>query len=459
MDLQLLAALLAGVTTVIVVITKSRLDAFAGLLLGALVTGLVAGVPVAELVTQITEGFGSTLGEIGIVIALGVMIGKVLEETGAAAKLAGLFVRMAGRGREDIALATTGAVVSVPVYCDSGFVILHPLARSLARTARRPVVLLCLALAGGLSVTHHLVPPTPGPLAAAGLLGVNLGKMILAGLLFAVVLLVVVVVYARTMGPRLESQLDPTAVAAGSEDTDEPTDRDDERASGPGTQARPESRAGVMRGITPLLVPLLLIVCNTASEAIAPDSAFTGFTKFIGNPSIALLIGLIIAVYLLPARDTSRETVTGWLGQAAAAAGSIVFITGAGGAFGNVLNESGVGQALAEVVAGWPLPLFLVPFLIATFVRLAQGSGTVAIITAATLSVPLVASGLNPLLGALAACSGSLVFSYYNDSYFWVVTKFTGLSGGAALKMWSGMTTALWAACLPLLGVAALVLA
>ncbi len=457
MDLQLLAALLLGVATVIILITRSRLDAFGGLLAGALVTGVVAGVPPEKLVGQITEGFGSTLGEIGIVIALGVMIGKVLEATGAAGKLAAVFVRIAGRGREDLALAGTGAVVSIPVFCDSGFVILHPLARSLARTARRPVVLMSLALAGGLAVTHHLVPPTPGPLAAAGLLDVDLGLMILVALGFAVVLLPVVMVYARIMGPRLEKHLDSVA---GDDRTGPGAATSPDRAVRDG-DSEPEQelpgRVGFARGLTPLLVPLLLIISNTVGEALAPNSAIAKVTGFVGAPAIALLIGLALAVYLLPSRNTRRGTVTDWLGQAASSAGSIVFITGAGGAFGQVLRDSGVGKALAEMVSSWPLPLFLVPFLIATFVRLAQGSGTVAIITAATLTVPLVASGLDPLLGALAACAGSFVFSYFNDSFFWVVTKFTGLSGTAALKMWSGMTTALWAGSLPLLGLTALV--
>ncbi|MFC7744977.1 GntP family permease [Nocardiopsis composta] len=151
--------------------------------------------------------------------------------------------------------------------------------------------------------------------------------------------------------------------------------------------------------------------------------------------------------------------MVGWLTAAASSAGMIVFVTGAGGAFGEVLRQSGVGDALADAVAGWPVPLVLVPFLIATFVRLAQGSGTVAIITAATLSAPLVeAGGIDPVLAVLAACSGSFVFSYVSDSYFWVVTRFTGLSGVPAMKMWSGMTTTLWLASLPILGVAALIL-
>ncbi|MDA8368459.1 MAG: SLC13 family permease [Nocardiopsaceae bacterium] len=469
MELQLLAALVLGVAAVIAIIVWSRLDAFVGLLAGALVTGAVAGVPATELIEHITTGFGSTLAGIGIVIVLGVMIGKILEETGGADALAKMFVRMFGKGREDVAMTATGAVVSVPVFCDSGFVILHPLARSLARRYGKPLVTVSLALAGGLAVTHHLVPPTPGPLAAVGLFGADLGAVISAGLLMAVVLAPVAVGYARFIGPRLEPHLESALVPEsasvnGSASADGPgsggeapvgTTKDGRDISA--EPADPPVSASL--ALVPLLLPLLLIVGNTVTGAVAEGSRIAEVFSFVGDPAVALLIGLVIATYALPRRGTPRKTVIGWLTAAAASAGMIVFITGAGGAFGEVLRQSGVGDALAEAVSGWPVPMFLMPFAIATFVRIAQGSGTVAIITAATLSAPVVHSaGVDPTLAVLSACAGSFVFSYVSDSYFWVVTRFTGLSGGAAMKMWSGMTTLLWLASLPLLGVAALIL-
>lgn len=453
MELHLLAALLLGVGTVIALILWSRMDAFVGLLAGALVTGVVAGVPAPELVEHLTTGFGDTLAGIGIVIALGVMIGTVLERSGGADALAKAFVRMAGRGREDAAMTATGAVVSVPVFCDSGFVILHPLARSLARRYGRPLVVMSLALAGGLSITHHLVPPTPGPLAAVGLLEADLGTSVLLGGAMSLLLIPVVVAYARYMGPRLEASVEPDLVperSGGGAGADLGRDL---------AQEPPDPGVSATLASVPLLLPLLLIVGNTVTGAVAEGTALAGVFSFVGNPAIALLIGLVIAVYTLPRRGTGRKEVVSWLTAAAASAGMIVFITGAGGAFGEVMRASGVGDALADAVSGWPVPMFLLPFVIATFVRLAQGSGTVAIITAATLSAPVVgAAGVDPALAVASACAGSFVFSYVSDSYFWVVTRFTGLSGGAAMKMWSGMTTVLWLASLPLLGVAALVL-
>lgn len=435
MDLQLLAALLIGVALVIVIILTTRLDAFPALLIGAVATGLIAGVTPVELVGMITTGFGNTLASIGIVIGLGVALGKILEVTGGADALARWFVRAFGAGREPAAMAATGAIVSVPVFCDTGYVMLHPLARSLARRTGQSLVVLSMALGGGLVLSHTLVPPTPGPLAVAGLLGVDLGEMLMVGGVFIVLLLPVVLTYAKFMGSRLEPFRDTTIFA-----------EEDEDDSG----GRPVIGAG--RAVIPLAVPIVLIILNTVTTALAPDTTIHAVAAFIGAPAIALLIGLVMAAYVLPPRSTDRTTVVGWLGEAAATGGFIIFITGAGGAFANVLNQSGVGTNLADAVGRLPLPLFLVPFLIASVVRVAQGSGTVAMITAATLAVPLVTEGgLDPTLAAMAAACGAFLFSHFNDSYFWVVTRFAGLSGGHAIKMWSGMTTVIWASTLPLL--------
>ncbi len=433
-DLQLLAALIVGVAAIILIILKTRLDAFPALLIGAIVTGLVAGVAPVELVGLMTAGFGNTLASIGIVIGLGVALGKLMEVTGAADALARAFVKLFGKGREALAMTMTGSVVSIPVFCDSGYVMLHPLARSLARRTQQGVVVLSLALAGGLVLSHTLVPPTPGPLAVAGLLGVDLGVMFLVGIPFIIVLIPVVLLFARIMGNKLEPFRDPSMFAL-----------EDEEAN-----TRPV--IGAFRAALPIVVPILLIVSNTASKALFPGTSLEAVTSFIGAPAIALLIGLVLGAYTLPQRGTERKEVVGWLSEAAASGGLIIFITGAGGAFANVLTESGVGSNLADGVGMLPLPLFLIPFLVASVLRVAQGSGTVAMITAATLAVPLVEAGtLNPVLAAMAAACGAFLFSHFNDSFFWVVTKFAGLSGTKAMKAWSGMTTTIWVATIPLL--------
>jgi GntP family gluconate:H+ symporter len=493
-DLQLLLALVLGIGTIIVLVLRTRIDAFVALLLAALVTGFVAGSPALETITSMTTGFGNTLASIGIVIGLGVAIGKILEVSGAADTLAKTFVRMLGRGREHWAMAGTGAVVSIPVFCDSGYVIMNPLARSIARRLRGRYVTLALALGCGMTLTHHLVPPTPGPLGVAGILGADLGGLILAGLVFTLLLLPVVIAYAAWIGPKLEGELNEhireevygtvtvggsghsggtaTATMDRSDATDGPAqDSPVHQLGEPPAGQKPHSISFGLAAL-PLVVPLLLIVLNTVAAAIdrnsqsalGPDDEYTPSSwaevlAFIGHPVVALIIGIVLAVYVLLPRWTPRKQVHNWMAEAAASAGLIILITGAGGALGQVLRDSGVGDALAQAIADLSLPGVLVPFFVASLVRVAQGSGTVAMITAASVSAPLVAGlGLSPLAAALACCAGSMVFSYFNDSYFWVVTRFTGLEGTAALRGWSGITTAVWLGSLPLVLIAGAVL-
>ncbi|UZD63314.1 GntP family permease [Brevibacterium sp. JSBI002] len=480
MDLQLILALAAGIATIVVIVLATRLDAFIALLLAAVVTGIVAGQDLLSIIDSITTGFGDTLASIGIVIGLGVGIGKILEVSGAADSLARAFLRAFGKGREPWAMGTVGSLVSIPVFCDSGYVIMNPLARSIARVKKGGYVTLALALGCGMTLTHHMVPPTPGPLAATGILGADIGSVILAGIVFTVILLPVVVVYARWIGPKLEPVLNSKVrhdvysevSAASAEGTNEGSSRvstltgdhehsgDSSTGSAPGTGKKP----GAFLGFLPLIVPLLLIVANTVSTAIDKNaqgelagdayepSTWVAPLAFLGNPVVALIIGLVLAVYTLLPRVTPRNQVQSWLADGAASAGLILLITGAGGSFGLVLRESGVGDALAEAIASISLPALLVPFLIASLVRLAQGSGTVAMITAASVTAPLIAPlGLDPLVAVMACTAGSMVFSYFNDSYFWVVTRFAGLDGINAIKGWSGITTAVWICSLPLL--------
>ena len=486
MDLQLIAALVAGIATIVIIVLATRLDAFIALLIAALVTGVVAGQDLLSLIDAVTTGFGNPLASIGIVIGLGVGIGKILEVSGAADSLARAFLRAFGKGREPWAMGSVGSLVSIPVFCDSGYVIMNPLARSIARVKRGGYITLALALGAGMTLTHHMVPPTPGPLAATGILGADIGGVILTGLVFTVLLLPVVVIYARWIGPKLEPYLNAkvsrdvyatagvgaATASATSGDTvtgDEVTVTEETTTETPATAAGGK-KPGAFLGFLPLIIPLLLIVANTVSTAIDRNaqgvlsgddyepSNWVAPLAFIGNPVVALIIGLVLAVYTLLPRFTPRSQVQSWLADAAASAGRMRLITGAGGRFGMVLRESGVGDALAEAIASISLPALLVPFIIASLVRLAQGSGTVAMITAASVTAPLIEPlGLSPLVAVMACTAGSMVFSYFSDSYFWVVTRFAGLDGIQAIKGWSGITTAVWLGSIPLLFVLDLV--
>ena len=498
MDPILLLALVVGIALIVVIVLKTRLDAFAGLLIASVVVGLIAGQSLPGIVESIKTGFGDTLASIGIVIGLGVAIGKILEVSGAAHAIAVAFLRLFGKDREPWAMTSIGALISIPVFCDSGYVIMNPLARAIATVKKYGYATLGIALAGGMVITHHFVPPTPGPLGVAGILGVSVGSVILTGLIFTVFLIPVVTLYAKWIGPKVEPQIseeiqqtvygdvrtDRVAVAAGSGsggagsgdgDADAATGLDaissgsSELGEAP-SGAKPH-RIGALVGLLPLVVPILLIVLNTVVTAIDMDaqgtavaddyepSNWAGAFVFIGDPVIALLIGLVMAVYLLLPRWTPRKKSHKWLGDAAADAGLILLITGAGGGLGQVLRDTGIGDSLAEAISGLPLPTFLLPFLIASIVRIAQGSGTVSMITAASVTAPVMATiGLDPLVAVMACVAGAMVCSYYNDSYFWVVTRFMGLDGTAALKAHTGMTTVMWAASIPLLFITDLII-
>lgn len=493
-DPLLLVALVVGIALIVVIVLRTRLDAFVGLLIAAVVVGLIAGQDLPGIVQSIRNGFGSTLGSIGIVIGLGVGIGKLLEVSGAAQSIAVSFLKVFGKGREPWAMTSIGALISIPVFCDSGYVITNPLARAIARVRRYGYATLGIALAGGLVITHHFVPPTPGPLGVAGILGTSVGSVIMAGLVFTVLQIPVVTLYAKWIGPKVEDTISEeiqlavygdvqvgreakvkASVGAGEASLDiegiaaESMVSTEDLGEAP-AGAKPH-RATTLKGLLPLVVPIILIVLNTVFTAIDKESqnwvtgqdyvasSWAAPFIFIGDPVVALLIGLIMAVYILLPRWTPRKKAHKWLADAASDAGIVLLITGAGGGLGQVLRDTGIGDALAQAVSGLPLPTFLLPFIIASLVRVAQGSGTVSMITAASVTAPVMGViGLDPLVATMACVAGAMVMSYYNDSYFWVVTRFMGLDGTAALKAHSGMTTVMWAASIPMLFVLDLII-
>lgn len=439
---QLILGLIIGIALLVWLILRTKVHVFLALILAAAVTGLIAGLNPGEIASTIASGFGGTLGNIGAVIGFGVMLGKLLEVSGAAERMALTFLRLFGKGREDWAMASTGYVVSIPIFCDSGFVILSPIAKALARQTGRSVVALGVALAAGLVVTHHAVPPTPGPLAVAGLFGVDLGLMILYGLLLAIPPLVAVLIYARRLGERVT----PDDLEMAGQGSEEP-------AGAEAAATRDESElpsAGA--AFAPILVPLVLIFANTLTAAVGAQGAWVGYVTFLGSPIIAVAIGLLLAIYGI-SRQAPREKVIRWMEEGISSAGIILLVTGGGGALGKVLQASGIGDYLATSIAATALPAVLLPFGVATIVRIAQGSGTVAMITAASITAPMLAgTGTNMVLAAVAATQGAMVLSYFNDSYFWVVNRLLGITDvKKQIQTWSVPTTLAWATALVVL--------
>jgi GntP family gluconate:H+ symporter len=448
---QMLVGLGIGVAVLVFLILKTRIHAFLALIIAAALTGITGGMPAPAVVSSITTGFGSTLGSIGIVIGLGVMLGRILEVTGAARRMALCFLRLAGKGREDAAMAATGYVVSIPIFCDSGFIILCPIARALSRTSGKSIVTIGVALAFGLVATHHTVPPTPGPLGAAGLFRADVGLMIVWGLVLTAPLVIVNVLYARWIGRRIYQVPDPAGDgwvrvrdeaearrALGLDATPGP-------ATGP-TDVDESGLPSAFPTFAPIVLPLALILANTVLAALGSKGAWVDVFLFFGSPIIAVALGLVVAVYSV-AGKMSRRDVIKVMEDGMKSAGIILLVTGAGGALGQVLRDSRTGDHVATLIARTPIPPVLLPFLVATFVRLVQGSGTVAMITSASITAPILATAdVNPAIAAQAAALGAMAFSYFNDSYFWVVNRLLGIDElKDQIRVWSVPTTIGWA--------------
>ncbi|SQI31563.1 5-keto-D-gluconate transporter [Providencia alcalifaciens] len=344
--------LAVAIFVLIFLVLRTRVHALLAMLIAAAIAGLSGGLTAAETVTVITKGFGSTLGSIGIVIGLGVMMGRVLEVSGAAEQIAYSFIKWLGKKREEWALAITGYIVSIPIFVDSAFVILYPLAKALAKNGKRSILTLGVALAGGLVVTHHTVPPTPGPLGVAGIFGVDVGAMILAGMALAVPCVIGIVFYAKWLGTKYpEFMPDET----GSEDLKEVHARYmEEKANKP--------LPSLFLSLLPIITPILLIFINAINGLLLKTATFQGMDdnwyfqsfQFLGAPIIALSISVLISVYTLMPK-ASKEEVIDRMEEGLQAAGIILLVTGAGGALGAVLRDSGTGTILAEHVANLPI--------------------------------------------------------------------------------------------------------
>lgn len=444
---QLMVGLVLAIFVLIVLVLRTRIHALLALVCAASIAGLVGGMAPDALVKSITTGFGATLSTIGLVIGFGVMMGRLLEVSGAAERMAYSFIRWLGSKREEWAMAITGYIVSVPIFCDSAFVILNPLVRALSRNTGKSVLTLGIALAGGLMLTHHAVPPTPGPLGIAGIFNIDIGLMIFWGVVFTIPGLFVLIAYARFMGPRIEAMIQRDNHVS-------PEPRQAYQQVLDQAAARERELPPLWLSVLPIALPILLIFTNTLVGALAKLNGDASISQgvigqvcaFVGNPVIAVGLGVVVAIYGLVPR-MPRDDVIAEMEKGVESAGIILLVTGAGGALGAVLRDSGAGQYMGEWVATLPLPAVLIPFVIASLVRLIQGSGTVAMITGASISAPILAAipDVNMVFAAQAAAIGSMVFGYFNDSYFWVVNRLLGVKNAKhQLLTWSVPTTLCW---------------
>ncbi|HHT73629.1 MAG TPA: GntP family permease [Firmicutes bacterium] len=415
----LLVLLLGAIVFIVVMTARVRLHPFLVLLLTTLGVGLLAGVPAAQVVSAMTSGFGSTLGSIGIVIAAGTIMGYIMEKSGAALVMANSILKLVGQERSALAMAVTGGVVSIPVFCDSGFVILSPLNRSLAARSKQSLAVFAVALSMGLYSTHVFVPPTPGPIAAAGTLGADLGTVILLGLVVSVPTILAGYIFAKTYGARVHIDPKPMAEETGGEARHLPS---------------------AVRSFAPIVVPVVLIALKSVADyPTNPLGAGTlrNFISFVGNPNVALLIGVFLA--FLTVERLTGEVMGDWVSAGLKDAGMIILITGAGGALGAVLRETAIADYITSSLSGLQFGILL-PFILAAAIKTAQGSSTVAIITTAGIVSPILgalglAGGVGPALAVMAIGAGAMTVSHANDSYFWVVAQFSDMKVSEAYRL------------------------
>ncbi|MTI72004.1 MAG: GntP family permease [Firmicutes bacterium] len=422
---MLLLILLLGIGFIVLATSKFKLHPFISLLLAAYGIGFAVGMPVLEIGSTIRAGFGGILEYIGIVIILGTIIGTILEKSGAAITMADTVLKVVGEKRPGLAMSIIGYIVSIPVFCDSGYVILSSLKRSLAKRTKASSVMMSVSLATGLYATHTLVPPTPGPIAAAGNLGLenSLGLVILVGFFVSIITMLAGHLWAKKCGKNLTSSEDLEQDVASLEDVKE-------------TYGELPTPFGAF---SPILVPIILItlgsLANYPTMPFGEGTLYTVFS-FLGKPINALIIGFLFSLNLLPKYD--EETLSGWVKEGLKSAAIIIMVTGAGGALGTVLKSTPIGDYLGQTLATYHIGILL-PFIIAAALKTAQGSSTVALVTTSALVAPLLSSlGLASVMGrvltVMAIGAGAMTVSHANDSFFWVVTEFSGMDVATAYK-------------------------
>ncbi|WP_077623250.1 GntP family permease [Sediminibacillus massiliensis] len=412
-------------------VIKLKVQAFVALLLTSILVGLMAGMPFSDIIESIESGMGGTLGFVATVVGLGAMFGAMLEVSGGAERIAQTLLKKFGEGKAQWALVLTGFLVAIPVFFDVGFIILMPLVYTIAKKAKKSLLYYGIPLLAGLSVTHTFIPPTPGPIAVADLLGADLGWVILFGTFAAIPAAIVAgPVFGKYIAKKIYVE-QPDYMASISQEAKE-YDKDLPKFS---------------LIVSIILIPLVLILLNTVSGLVLPEgSQIASILGFLGNPIVALIITTLFAFYALgKLRGYTKEDVQKIATKSLEPAGIIILVTGAGGVFKQVLIDSGVGDYLGGVMAESSLPPVILAFLISAAVRIIQGSATVAMITAAGLMSPIIQTfgmdGAELGLMTIAVASGSLILSHVNDSGFWLFNRYFGMSEKDTLKSWTIMDT------------------
>lgn len=432
MTIQLFASIFFSIALLLFLVLRLRLNAFLALLVASIGFGLSAGLPLAEIISNITSGMGNTLGFVATIVGLGAILGAVLEHSGGSQALAQFLLAKLGEQRASLAFVLTGFLVAIPVFFDVAFVLLVPLVYALGRRTGRSLLAFAIPLLAGLATTHAFIPPTPGPIAVADILKAELGWVIMLGF---VVGIPTVSVAGLWWGKRVAKRYMLVA---------------------PPLETKEESQVElppIRLILTLILLPILLILANTLTDMLVKadiwqQSLWTDAALFVGHPYVALLLSCLLALYYLGTkRGLDSQQLQQLATKALAPAGAIILITGAGGVYKQMLVQSGAGAALAEVFLQFQLLPPLLAFLLAALIRILQGSATVAMITAAGLLAPaLPALGLTApqtALLVLSIAAGASTLSHVNDSGFWLVKEYLHMDESTTLRTWSMMTVLL----------------
>ncbi|MBO1752804.1 GntP family permease [Actinotalea sp. BY-33] len=423
----LLGIAAGAVALLLVLIIKFRLHAFLSLILVSLLTALVSGIPAPSVLDELTSGFGGTLASVALLVGLGAMLGRMVETSGGAKVMADTLISRFGEKRAPFALGVASLIFGFPIFFDAGLVVMLPIVFAVARRLGGSVLTYGLPTAGAFSVMHIFVPPHPGPVAASELLGADPGVVIILGLVLAVpTWYVTSYLFGVWAGKRWV--LPVPEILGNTQDEDLPDN--------------PPSLGTVL---ALLLLPLMLIFLNTglntlrAAGVVDGEATWYALASLVGSTPVALLIAVLVAAVVLgKRRGRDKSVIEKLLDSALGPVASVILITGAGGMFGGVLRASGIGEALAEVLGDVGMPVIVAGFLVATILRVAQGSATVALTTAAALIQPAVDAGSYSSfqLGAivLAVAAGSVMISHVNDSGFWLVGRFFGMDVRTTLK-------------------------
>ncbi|OJF94733.1 GntP family permease [Alkalibacterium sp. 20] len=417
-----------GIAVLLFLVITTKLHAFVALLLTSLLVGVATGMPLSTVIDTVISGMGGTLGFVAIVVGLGAMFGKMLEVSGGVERLASSLLNKFGEDKAQWALGIAGFLVAIPVFFDVGFIILVPIVYGLQRKTGRSLLYYGIPLLAGLAVTHSYIPPTPGPIAVADLVGADLGWVILFGFIAGIPSMILA---GPVFGKYISKKID---VGIPEYMNIEDKEWDKELPS-----------FAMVASI--ILLPLALILLNTLSTVVlAEGNLVRSITTFVGHPIVALLIATMVTFTMLGTkRGYSRKDVQGIATKALEPVGIIILVTGAGGVFKQVLIDSGVADVLGNQMADSPLPPILLAFAIAAVIRIAQGSATVAMVTAAGLMAPVLpimgVEGPGLALIVIAIAGGATAFSHVNDSGFWLVSRYFGLDEKDTLKSWTVMET------------------